>query len=403
MRHPFTTCPESSRFLVATLVGRSLAGMPDIRRALETRYSCTHVTDMTALALGHVDEAGFERLYDIAVDDEREGRTRARIRRDGQPVHEWIIARHAIVEPAALAGRPMMQGFFAWRGRPTDPAFEAATMLQRLFRGRARFLCRRPNGIIPPSATACPGRLLLQFAVSNGPRVSGSRRDFTQDTGAAELSVESTAKAWALRTESLHGSCLCGAVRYAATGPARDMAYCHCRACAKETGVGFGTWIDVPDVEWKSGASQRRVCADAADGIVRSFCATCAGRLPAERRDGTAVLLPAGGLDSHSGLRPARHDHGGSPAGCPPAPPCPRFRIIAAAANCRARSPEPTAAHAPVSVRGSCLCAPWFRITSPPFAMRVRHCSRCRKRRAAAISWRWRALRAACGSRGRSL
>lgn len=163
------------------------------------------------------------------------------------------------------------------------------------------------------------------------------------------------------------------------------MAYCHCRACAKETGVGFGTWIDVPDVEWKSGASQRRVCADAADGIVRSFCATCAGRLPAERRDGTAVLLPAGGLDSHSGLRPARHEFTADHLPWLPA----SAALPAFPASCsRSGEPprtsrlEPTAAHAPkFPVRGSCLCgAVAFEITSPPFAMRVCHCSRCRKR-----------------------
>ncbi|MBV6417642.1 MAG: hypothetical protein CMLOHMNK_02372 [Steroidobacteraceae bacterium] len=189
VRHPFTTCPESSRFLVATLVGRSLAGMPDIRRALETRYSCTHVTDMTALALGHVDEAGFERLYDIAVDDEREGRTRARIRRDGQPVHEWIIARHAIVEPAALAGRPMMQGFFAWaRETFTDPAFEAATMLQRgYFVAQARRSEPTPERDHPAIGDGMPQGVCYSYsspAVERATRIVGSRRDFTQDTGA---------------------------------------------------------------------------------------------------------------------------------------------------------------------------------------------------------------------------
>jgi hypothetical protein len=43
------------------------------------------------------------------------------------------------------------------------------------------------------------------------------------------------------------GSCLCGAVRYEATGPAGPMVHCHCRTCRKAHGTAFSTIYDEID------------------------------------------------------------------------------------------------------------------------------------------------------------
>ena len=37
-------------------------------------------------------------------------------------------------------------------------------------------------------------------------------------------------------SETRHGSCLCGAVRFTARGPVRGVVYCHCTQCRKQTG-----------------------------------------------------------------------------------------------------------------------------------------------------------------------
>lgn len=187
-------------------------------------------------------------------------------------------------------------------------------------------------------------------------------------------------------TGILRGRCLCGAVRYGATGPARDMWYCHCRACAKETGSGFGTWIEVPGVDWESGAGERRKRADEAGGWLRSHCAICASRLPGERADGTAALLPAGGLEAVHGLRPTHHEFTADRLPWLPAlaslPAFPAARDPADRSRAASRLEPTPAPRAPeLPVRGSCLCgAIAFELASPPFAMRVCHCSRCRRR-----------------------
>lgn len=188
VRHPFTTCPESGRFLT-TLIGLPLEQTPDVRRMIETRHSCTHVTDMTGLALAHLHEHGLERLYIIDVDDEREERTRARISSDGQAVHDWIVVKHAIVEPCALAGRPMMRGFYGW----AHAAFhgmrqEAALMLQRgYFVAQARRYDARPARDHPAIRDGMPEGVCYSYstpAVQRAQRIEGSKRDFTDDPGA---------------------------------------------------------------------------------------------------------------------------------------------------------------------------------------------------------------------------
>ena len=40
-------------------------------------------------------------------------------------------------------------------------------------------------------------------------------------------------------TETHSGSCLCGAVRFAVTGPLGGVIYCHCSQCRKQTGHIF--------------------------------------------------------------------------------------------------------------------------------------------------------------------
>ena len=187
VRHPFTTCPESARHL-AVLIDQRLDGTPFVRRMIETRSSCTHVTDMTALALTHALEDGLVRLYDITVDDERDGRTRARVDCDGRTVHDWVCVGHAVVEPATHAGQPMMRGFHAWTQAafPAE-AFEAALMLQRgYFVAQSRRYVTEPEREHPAIGDGLPEGVCYSYStpvVQRARRIAGSKRDFTDDAG----------------------------------------------------------------------------------------------------------------------------------------------------------------------------------------------------------------------------
>ncbi|QDX81199.1 hypothetical protein B9N43_08080 [Denitratisoma sp. DHT3] len=184
VRHPFTTCPEALA-VIGRVVGHRLTdGAQSLRQRLVPGDNCTHLFDMTVLALAHVDDAGLTRLYEIAVDDERDGVTAARIDCDGRTVHEWRVRAHVIEQPEALAGRPFMRGFFAWASQTfAGMALEAATALQRgYFVAQARRSVSLPVEQHPATADGMPDGVCYSYnsgIVQRALRITGSVRDYS--------------------------------------------------------------------------------------------------------------------------------------------------------------------------------------------------------------------------------
>jgi hypothetical protein len=104
--------------------------------------------------------------------------------------------------------------------------------------------------------------------------------------------------------EHLRGHCLCGEVRYEATGPAGDMWYCHCGNCCKSSGA-VGVWIETRGVRWLSG-EDRVVRRATSPTLTRAFCSQCGTVLPAQRAGDGGALLPAGGLENVGRPAPRR-------------------------------------------------------------------------------------------------
>jgi len=59
---------------------------------------------------------------------------------------------------------------------------------------------------------------------------------------------------------TLKGSCLCGAVKYAATGEPARFHHCHCSRCRKATGTGHASnlYLQPGLLKWLSGEEQVR-------------------------------------------------------------------------------------------------------------------------------------------------
>lgn len=77
-----------------------------------------------------------------------------------------------------------------------------------------------------------------------------------------------------------HGSCFCGAVRFAAELPLKWVAHCHCTMCRRAHGAGYVTWagfesgkvgIEDPDAQLR--------WFDSSPGAQRGFCARCGSPL----------------------------------------------------------------------------------------------------------------------------
>lgn len=81
-------------------------------------------------------------------------------------------------------------------------------------------------------------------------------------------------------TESVTGSCYCGAVQFRVDMPTLFNAHCHCTMCQRIHGAAYVTWIGVPQAQLRvvAGAEVLREFASSAHGR-RSFCPTCSSSL----------------------------------------------------------------------------------------------------------------------------
>lgn len=113
----------------------------------------------------------------------------------------------------------------------------------------------------------------------------------------------------------IHGSCLCGKVRYQLATCPQFINHCHCAMCRKASGAGFGTFVhaDGQHFTWVSG---EEVIQDyeSSPGNFRPFCRVCGSRVPVLENEGAEVIIPAGTLDTDPTLRPIVHFHVASKA-----------------------------------------------------------------------------------------
>ena len=108
-------------------------------------------------------------------------------------------------------------------------------------------------------------------------------------------------------SQSVAGSCLCGAVAYRIRGPYRGFQYCHCSRCRKRTGSSHVANIFVPvdQFEWERGEDKvKRFELPEATYWSTSFCMECGSAVPWLTKNGKSMVVGAGGLDEDPGERP---------------------------------------------------------------------------------------------------
>jgi hypothetical protein len=84
-------------------------------------------------------------------------------------------------------------------------------------------------------------------------------------------------------TNSVGGSCLCGAVRFSVRVPTLWCAHCHCTMCQREHGAGYVTWFGAARAGFSldAGAEHLVRYRSSAHGT-RSFCGRCGSSLLCE-------------------------------------------------------------------------------------------------------------------------
>jgi hypothetical protein len=110
----------------------------------------------------------------------------------------------------------------------------------------------------------------------------------------------------AMNTEDLTGSCLCGAVRYTATGEAVRFYHCHCSRCRKASGTGHASNLFVKgSLAVLRGEDQiASYKVPEAERFTTTFCRTCGSRLPRFIEKIGMVFIPAGSLDVEPPITP---------------------------------------------------------------------------------------------------
>ena len=103
------------------------------------------------------------------------------------------------------------------------------------------------------------------------------------------------------------GGCLCGAVRYEATGPGRHVCFCHCASCRRAAGATPVAWATFATTDFRV---TRGALASYASSppVARGFCAACGTTLTyvhSARPLDVDVALAS--LDEPEALRPVRH------------------------------------------------------------------------------------------------
>jgi hypothetical protein len=107
--------------------------------------------------------------------------------------------------------------------------------------------------------------------------------------------------------KSYTGGCLCGALRYEATGEPLVSGHCYCADCRKASGSGFVPFMGfrAAGVRFSGEARQFRSKAASGGDAVRNRCSVCMSLVfGGEIGKTESFTLYAGSLDDASSFRP---------------------------------------------------------------------------------------------------
>ena len=86
----------------------------------------------------------------------------------------------------------------------------------------------------------------------------------------------------ASKSQTVEGGCLCGAVRYRASGAPRANALCHCKTCRHASGAPSVAWTVFAAEDFAFTAAAPSVHRSSPD-VERTFCGRCGTPLTYQR------------------------------------------------------------------------------------------------------------------------
>jgi len=107
--------------------------------------------------------------------------------------------------------------------------------------------------------------------------------------------------------DRFEGGCLCGAVRFVATGQPKWVAWCHCQSCRKHSGAPVSVFVAFPKTVYTLTKGEITKFSSS-PGTRRGFCSQCGSTLTCENtRLPTETHFHVGAFDDATRFRPTRH------------------------------------------------------------------------------------------------
>jgi hypothetical protein len=108
-------------------------------------------------------------------------------------------------------------------------------------------------------------------------------------------------------SDQIEGGCLCGAVRFVATGEPKWVAWCHCQSCRKHSGAPVSVFAAIRRDAYVVTKGEITKF-NSSPGMWRGFCAKCGSTLTCEsERLSTETHFHIGSIDQAALLQPSRH------------------------------------------------------------------------------------------------
>lgn len=102
------------------------------------------------------------------------------------------------------------------------------------------------------------------------------------------------------------GGCLCGRVRYRASGAARKPHYCHCRMCQRGVGAPVTAWVNLPLAGFSFTGAEPAYFRSSPE-LRRGFCAACGSSICTIADGDDVVCVTLASLDDPTRIAPALH------------------------------------------------------------------------------------------------
>jgi len=112
------------------------------------------------------------------------------------------------------------------------------------------------------------------------------------------------------KTMVARGGCMCGAVRFEASGEPLGVGYCHCRSCRRHTGAPVVALVAFAADQVRFTGRDRGIY-DSSPGVGRAFCGQCGTPLSwesfAKTWDKPVIEFHISTLDDPDSFKPDRH------------------------------------------------------------------------------------------------